>query len=412
MNPIAFLGRLFTALGLGLRSVARNKLRAGLTTLGITIGIAAVVTVTSLAQSARTAVVAQVSALGNNALIVFPRSSRASGARENVGSRLSELDGRALVRDSTSIAIAAPFLQASAVAVHEGENAAVSLIGTKLDYLQIRSWKVRAGEPWSLTAENLGEKVVLVGAETARKLFGSADPVGREVRLGRFYFKVVGVLEEKGQSPFGQNQDEVVIMPISTMRGAVIRTRPGEVHGLLLSASSAETTNRALKQAEQILRDRHRIQEGQDDDFAVRSQAEFQKLQETIFGMLTLLLVGIAAISLVVGGIGVMNIMLVSVTERTREIGIRMAIGAREGDILTQFLLESLVLATLGGLLGTGLGLAAVLGFGKALGWEMTLDPTSFVLALGVSSGIGLLFGFLPARRAAKLDPIKALGRE
>ena len=188
--------------------------------------------------------------------------------------------------------------------------------------------------------------------------------------------------------------------------------RPGEVHGLLLSATTAETTARAKLQIEQILRDRHRIQEGQDDDFMVLSQAEFQKLQETVFGTLTLLLVGVAAISLIVGGIGVMNIMLVSVTERTREIGIRMAIGAREADILTQFLIEALVLATLGGVLGTAFGLGAVKAFSTALKWQMTISPTSLALALGTSSGIGLLFGFLPARRAAKLDPIKALGRE
>ncbi len=412
MGAITFVIRIFASLALGLRSVARNKLRAGLTTLGITIGIAAVVTVTSLAQSARNAVTAQVSALGNNALLVFPRSSRSSGARDNVGSKLSELDGRALVRDSTSISAAAPFLRASAVAVYEGENANTSVIGTKLDYLTIRSWKLDSGEAWTTNAEGVGEKVVLIGKETAKQLFGSADPVGHEIRIGRFYYQVLGVLEEKGQSPFGQNQDEVVIMPINTMRSSVIRTRPGEVHGLLFNSTSAETTKRAQTQAEQILRDRHKIAEGEEDDFMVRSQAEFQKLQETIFGTLTLLLVGVATISLIVGGIGVMNIMLVSVTERTREIGIRMAIGAREADILTQFLLESLVLATLGGILGTAFGLLAVTGFGKALGWEMRIDPSSLLVALGVSSGIGLLFGFLPARRAAKLDPIKALGRE
>jgi putative ABC transport system permease protein len=303
-------------------------------------------------------------------------------------------------------------LRSGGVAVFEGENAQTSIIGTRLDYLSIRNWKIGSGEPWTQAAEALGEKVVLIGSETARQLFGTIDPVGQEVRIGRFYFEVVGVLEEKGQSPFGQSQDEIVVMPITTMRGSVVRSRPGEVHGLLLSATTAETTSRAKTQAEQILRDRHRIQEGQDDDFKVHSQAEFQKLQETIFGTLTLLLVGVAAISLVVGGIGVMNIMLVSVTERTREIGIRMAIGARESDILTQFLIEALVLATLGGVLGTAFGLGAVKAFSTALKWQMTISPTSLALALGTSSGIGLLFGFLPARRAAKLDPIKALGRE
>ncbi|HTJ85290.1 MAG TPA: ABC transporter permease [Polyangiaceae bacterium] len=410
---IGFLLRLYAAIAIAFRAVRRNKLRAGLTTLGIMIGVAAVVTVTALAKSARESVTSQVSALGNNALIVFPRSSRASGARDSsVGSKLVELDARAIVRESTSVSAAAPFLRLTALVVHEGENATASAVGTRLDYFSIRNWKVAEGEAWSRESENTGDKVCLLGKETARTLFGSTDPIGQTVRIGRAYFEVIGVLEEKGQSPFGQNQDEIVVMPISTMRATMIKSRPGEIHAILFSATSAETTEQAQRQAEAILRERHHIGEGQDDDFQVHSQAEFQALQDSIFGMLTFLLIGIAAVSLVVGGIGVMNIMLVSVTERTREIGIRMAIGAREGDILVQFLVEALVLATLGGITGTLLGYGAVGLFALALGWSLVPDATTLAIALGTSTSIGLVFGFVPAFRAARLDPVKALGRE
>ncbi|WP_437607100.1 ABC transporter permease [Sorangium sp. So ce834] len=406
------LTRVLSAIVIALRAVRRNKLRAGLTILGITIGVAAVVTVTALASGARANVNAQISNLGSNSLIVFARSARASGVRSTTGARLSELDSQALVRESTSIRIAAPFLRSSAQVIYEGQNSSPTLVGTRLNYFEIRSWKVARGEPWSPASENLSEKVVVIGAQTARDLFGSLDPIGRMVRIGRQTYRVLGVLEEKGASPFGQSQDDIVLMPITTMRSHVVATRPGEVHAILLSSTSAETSERAKQQAEAILRQRHRIDEGEEDDFAVRSQAEFQAMQDAIFAALSALLVSIAAVSLVVGGIGVMNIMLVSVTERTREIGIRMAIGAREIDILLQFLLEALVLATLGGIVGSALGYGVILGFSTALGWPMRLEPTALGVALGVSTAIGIVFGFFPARRAARMDPVNALGRE
>ncbi len=404
--------RILSSVSLAIRAVLRNKLRAGLTTLGITIGVAAVVTVTALATGARASVTAQVAALGTNALMVFPRSGRASGARDGSTSRLSELDAKALVRDSTSISAAAPFLRSAGTVVYEGQNATPTIIGTRLDYFTIRGWPAAKGSLWPAQAEALGDKVVVIGKDTATQLFGTLDPIGRSLRIGRFAFEVVGVLSEKGQSPFGYNQDEIVVMPITTMRGTMSNTRPNATDALLFSATGAETAEHAKRQAEEILRERHRIHEGQEDDFVVRSQAEFQALQDKIFGALTALLVGIAAVSLVVGGIGVMNIMLVSVAERTREIGIRMAIGAREADIMVQFLVESLVLATLGGVIGTTLGLGAIVAFSKALGWSLHLEPASLALALGTSTTIGLVFGFVPARRAARLDPVLALGRE
>jgi putative ABC transport system permease protein len=408
------LYRVLASIWIALRMVQRNKLRAGLTVIGITIGIAAVVTMIALGKGARTSVSASVSSLGSNMLIVFPHSGRVSGAKNKAdGSRLSEADGEALVRDSTSIRLAAPFMRASAQAVYEGQNTKTSVIGSRLSYFEVRNLKVIKGEQWTTSAEAVGEKVVLIGNTTAHDLFGTTDPLGRSIRVGKYLYQVIGLLEEKGNSPFGEDQDQIVLMPITTLRSHVLpSTRPGDVQGIMLSATSEETTGRALKQATEILRQRHRIAEGDEDDFDVRTQAELQSLQEGIFGALSALLVAIAAISLLVGGIGVMNIMLVSVTERTREIGIRMAIGAREADILIQFLVEAIALAMAGGLVGTLFGYGAILGLSAALGWSMTLDTGSLVLALGVSSTIGIVFGFFPARRAAKLDPVTALARE
>ncbi len=246
----------------------------------------------------------------------------------------------------------------------------------------------------------------------ATKLFGGDDPVGRSVRLGRYSFRVLGVLASKGEAPFGGDQDNMVLMPIGTMRGRVMRTAPGFAGVLLVSATNANTTGRAVKQIDSILRQRHRIAAGREPDFWIRTQQEFQAMQGAIYSLLTVLLVCIAMVSLLVGGIGVMNIMLVSVTERTREIGIRMAIGARAADIMTQFLAEAVVLSLIGGVAGALAGIAAIAGLGDSLGWPMKLDPLALGIAVGTSALTGIAFGFFPARRAAGLDPIVALRHE
>ncbi len=405
--------RALASLLIALRMVRRNKLRAGLTVIGITIGIAAVVTMIALGQGARTSVANTVASLGANAVYVFPQSSHRSGAKNNsAGSRVSELDCDALPREATSVRLCAPFMRASAQAIYEGQNAQTSVVGSRLSYFTVRNLGVQKGERWTPEAEAVNEKVCLIGVTTARELYGTQDPIGRSLRIGRYTYRVLGILEEKGNSPFGDDQDEIVLMPITTLRTHVVQARPIDVHGLMLSATSAETTERAMKQTADILRQRHHINDGDEDDFAVRSQAELQTLQEGIFGMLSALLVAIAAVSLVVGGIGVMNIMLVSVTERTREIGIRMAIGAREADIMVQFLMEAIVLALTGGAIGAALGYGVIFSLSTALGWAMRVDPGSLMLAMGVSSAIGIVFGFFPARRAARLDPVHALQRE
>jgi putative ABC transport system permease protein len=251
-----------------------------------------------------------------------------------------------------------------------------------------------------------------VGSTIQKKVFGGEDPIGRTLRIGRYPFRVVGVLATKGEAPFGGDQDDVVAMPISTFRTHIQQTPPDFAGVLMVSATSAETTDRAVKQIESVLRQRHHIAEGRVPDFEIHTLKEFQQMQAVVYNLLTLLLVAVAAISLFVGGIGVMNIMLVSVTERTREIGIRMAIGARAHDIRTQFLVEAIALAVLGGLAGAILGIVAVAVLARILEWNMAPSPVALAVSIGTSAVTGVAFGFFPARRAAKLDPIEALRHE
>jgi putative ABC transport system permease protein len=406
----AFLRGVFMAF----RAVLRNPLRAGLTIFGILIGVAAVVTVTALAAGARDSVSTQIQSLGTNAIMISPQNSNASGARglTGQGPRLTEDDGRALVREAVSISNAAPVLRSRAQVIGPDKNTSTQVIGTTRAFLEVRNWPVPQGTAWSEHEEIGKAKVVLLGTTVKKRLFGDEDPVGRNVRIGRYAYRVSGVLLSKGEAPIGGDQDDMVLMPIGSMRTRVMRTAPGSVGMILASASSAETTDRAVKQVDSILRQRHRIPDGREADYLMRTQKEFQATQGLIYGFLTVLLVGIATISLVVGGIGVMNIMLVSVTERTREIGIRMAIGAKAADIRLQFLVEACVLATLGGLAGTIAGVLATAGLRELLGWPMTVDPVALSLALSSSAVTGIVFGFFPARRAAELDPIVALRHE
>jgi putative ABC transport system permease protein len=405
---------LLDGIRLALRAVVRSPLRASLTVLGILIGVAAVVTVTALGSGAREKVSAQIQSIGSNFIIIFPQNAQASGARgaQGSGQRLTEEDGRTILRESTSIVAVAPALRSLAQIVYGDENWSTNVTGTTLSYLQVRNWALERGDPWDVHDEATKSKVVLLGSTVAKNLFGAEDPVGHSVRIGRYPYRVLGVLASKGEAPFGGDQDDVVLMPIASFRSRVMRTSPGFAGVLMVSATSPETTDRAVSQVESILRQRHRIDVGRDPDFVIRTQKEFADMQERIYGLLTLLLVAVATISLVVGGIGVMNIMLVSVTERTREIGIRMAIGAREGDILTQFLVEAVVLALLGGLAGAVIGVAAIGALRAMLDWRMSLSFDALAQSILVSGLTGIAFGFCPARRAAQLDPIDALRHE
>jgi putative ABC transport system permease protein len=382
--------------------------------LGILIGVAAVVTVTALGAGARDNVGAQIQSIGSNFIIIWPERALASGARAATGAglRLTEDDGLAIKRDDVSVLAISPVLSTRAQIVFGDKNWSTNAQGVTRDYFTVRNWALSRGSLWTEADETLKSKVCLIGTTVAKQLFGVVDPIGKIVRIGRYPYTVIGVLQKKGQSPFGDDQDDDVAMPITSMRARILHTAPGFAGVLMLSATSPETTQRAVKQAEAILLQRHHIEPGAQPDFQIRTLKEFQEIQEKVYDLLTIVLVGVAGISLVVGGIGVMNIMLVSVTERTREIGIRMAIGARAADIRRQFLIEAILLALLGGIAGALIGVAAISGLGFLLEWPMRASPTALMIAMATSALTGVVFGFFPAHRASKLDPIVALHHE
>ncbi len=400
-----FLGALRLALG----SIVRNKTRAVLTVLGILIGITAVVVVSALADGTSSAVAGELDGFASNAIYVWPQPVQASGARSKFAGRLTENDMNAILRESVSVSAGAPFMGTQGQVVYGDRNVMTQIIGVTLPYYDIRRWTIARGEKWTETDELLKTKVCVVGKTVALKLFGTEDPVGRTIRIGRSPYRVIGELGTRGSSSFGDDQDDRVMMPAGSYRARVVHMPPGRADQLMFSATSEATVEHARRQIQTILRQRHNIAEGNSDDFEMRTQAETRETTDAILGMLSLFGIAVAAISLLVGGVGVMNIMLVSVAERTREIGIRMSIGARERDILIQFLVEAVMLTLVGGVLGIVVGSLAALGIGQALDMPMTPTPRSILVAVGTSAAIGTLFGFLPAWRAAKLDPIVAL---
>ncbi len=406
---LRLLRYLLTAVRMALLVVVRWPLRTGLTAFGILVGVAAVTTTVALGDGARQKVSSQIENLGSNAILVESRETAKSGAKGELTSSLSEADAKAISAEVSGVAFVAPLLVSREQMMFEGANTSVEIIGTNADFFPVRSWKPAAGEIWSEQAEKTGERVCLIGQTVREQLFGTSDPVGRIVRLGRYPFRVIGLMTPKGQDPFGRDEDARVMMPISTARSRLRSTRFDEVDVILVSAKSAEASDGVRRGIRALLRERHGLAEGVHNDFRIRTQEEFQEAQERIVGVLNMLLVSIALVSLVVGGVGIMNIMLVSVSERTREIGIRLAIGARERDVLIQFMVESVVLSMLGGVAGALIAAVAVRVLANMLELPMVLSVPTLLVALGVSMGIGVVFGFLPARRAARMDPIDAL---
>jgi putative ABC transport system permease protein len=406
------MSALLAALTLAISAMSRAKVRSLLTVLGILIGVAAVVIVTALGTGVQERIASQIQSLGSNAIFVWGKNNQWSGARSRTGGRLSEADGKAVLREASSIASVVPFLSSMAQVVVGDHNVATTVVGTARGYLEVRGYALSTGTMFSETDERLKAKVCVIGNTVKENLFGKQDAMGQVLRVGRHAFRVIGVLAAKGESPSGEDQDDKIVMPAGTFRARVLPTQPGRVHMLIASATDPRTVLRGQAQIESILRQRHHIEDEREPDFGISSQAEFLKAQEAIFGTLKMLLLGIALVSLGVGGIGVMNIMLVSVTERTREIGIRMAIGAREGDVRVQFLVEAVALSMLGGVLGIVLGIGTVYGLSRALGWSMRLPASAVATATLTSFTIGVVFGFWPARNASRLDPIDALRHE
>ena len=397
------------AFSLAFGAIARNTTRAVLTVLGILIGITAVIIVAALADSTSSAVATSIDSMASNALYVWPQPVQASGAKSKFVGRLTENDLHAITREAVSIENGAPFLDTAGQVVYGDKNASTYIVGTTLAYYQIRRFTIARGENWTENDELLKTKVCVRGQTVATNLFGTEDPIGHTVRIGRSPYRVIGLLTPRGSSSFGDDQDDRLMMPAGSFRARVVHMPPERADQLMFSASSPETVERAKAQISSILRQRHHIAPGSKDDFQMRTQAEMRETTDAIFGTLSLLGIAVAAISLLVGGVGVMNIMLVSVAERTREIGIRMSIGARERDILMQFLVEAVVLTLIGGVLGIVVGSVGAVGIGRALDLPMAPSPKAIAVAVATSLLIGTAFGFLPAWRAAKLDPIAAL---
>jgi putative ABC transport system permease protein len=408
---------LLATLRVALAALRTNKLRSALTMLGIVIGVAAVIAMVGVGTGAQARVEDQIKSLGSNLIIVLSGNFTGAGARMGAGSQptISEDDAYALQREIASVESSAPQLRGSGQVVFGNSNWNSAVLGITPEYFIARNWQVASGRQIETPDLDASAKVVLLGQTVARSLFGEADPVGETVRVRRVPHLVVGLLERKGQSMVGQDQDDVVLIPITTARKRVLggqQVKSRSVQSITVKVRDGADVGVAEQEMRDLLRQRHRLQPNQEDDFFLRNLAEVLAAQETSSRVLAMLLAAIASVSLVVGGIGIMNIMLVSVTERTREIGLRMAVGARGRDILLQFLVEAVTLALIGGLAGIALGIASSLAVGHFAGWRTEIHPSAVMLAFSFSGAIGVFFGFYPARKAARLAPIDALRHE
>jgi putative ABC transport system permease protein len=395
-----------------LRALRRNKLRSSLTALGIIIGVFAVVAMVAIGNGTRASIESQVAGLGQNMLMVFAGSRRSGGVNSGLGSAsaITLEDAAALRREIPDVVASSPEVTTTAQAIANGRNWSTTIAGEAPEYLVIRDWSMASGSMFTDREVRSAGKVAVLGDKTAHELFGVLDPVGQTVRIGNIPFVIIGVLASKGAGVGGQNQDDRVVIPYTTAMKRI--TGDKYLRSVYLQIGEAKRIPIAQDQITRLLRQRHRLLPGTSDDFNIFSQQEIADTVNTVTSTLTLLLGAIAGLSLVVGGIGIMNIMLVSVTERTREIGIRISVGAQPGDIRIQFLIEAITLSLLGGLVGVLLGIGATRAIAMASSFKPIVTMGSIILAFSVSFSIGVFFGFYPARRASLLDPIDALRYE
>jgi putative ABC transport system permease protein len=405
------LRSLLTAM-IALRALRRNKLRSGLTALGIIIGVASVVAMVAVGNGAQARIESQVSALGQNLLSVFAGSRRSGGVNSGLGSASSMTlaDADAIRREVTDVVAVSPEDSTTAQAIANGRNWSTTVAGESPDYLKIRDWKLASGSMFTDREVRGAAKVAVIGSKTANELFGPLNPVGQTVRVQGIPFVIIGLLESKGAGMGGQNQDDRILIPYTTAMKRV--TGDKYLRSINVQIVSADRMEVAQQQITALLRQRHRLTADRDNDFNIFNQKEIADTVSSISRIITLLLGAISGISLVVGGIGIMNIMLVSVTERTREIGIRIAVGAQPGDIRLQFLIEAITLSLLGGIIGVLFGVGASRLVAVVADFNAIVSAGSIILAFGVSFAIGVFFGFYPARKAAALDPIDALRYE
>ena len=396
----------------GLKSIARNKMRSLLTALGVVIGVACVIVSVAIGAGVAKSMSDMINSLGSNYIMIMPGAATQGGARIFTGSStLTEEDAEAIRREAPAVAYVTPQNRTAGQVVASELNWSTQVFGVSVDWPFIRSWNVEDGSFFTDQDVRSGAKVAVLGKTVADNLFPNGGAVGSTIRIKNVPFRVVGVLEKKGGNMMGSDQDDQIVAPYTTVQKR-LQGQGQRIGMIMVSAASPDQVQEAMDQIDALLRQRHRIPPGGDADFMMRSQEEIAAANAQQVGLMRNLLLGIAIVSLAVGGIGIMNIMLVSVTERTREIGIRMAIGARGRHVLLQFLFEAIVLSVLGGIIGILLGVGVAKGFERFGNWPMVISPTAVAVAFGVAAGVGIFFGFYPARKAAKLDPIDALRYE
>ncbi len=395
-----------------LRALRKNKLRSLLTVLGVVIGVCAVITLVNMGGGAQISIEKAISGLGTNLLIIFPGSVTKGGMRAGYGTVITLVpdDAEAIEEECSAIQMVTPVVSSVAQVVFQNQNWGTSILGVDLDYQRIKNWPVDPGDFFTQQDVKAATKVCVLGKTVAEKLFGGQNPVGHVIRIKRIPFRVLGVLTPKGQTAFGQDQDDTIVVPYTTAQKRLVGI--SYLTMVMVSAVSMDLMDDAQEQIRNLLRHRHQIKEGEDDDFTVRNLADLTAVFSTITGILTLLLGSIASISLVVGGIGIMNIMLVSVTERTREIGIRMSVGAKSRDILLQFLFEAVLLSLMGGVIGIFLGIGLTSSISYFTGWPTPVSFNAILIAFLFASGVGIFFGLYPARKASRMNPIDALRYE